>query len=69
MKIKKFTFNSFQENTYIISSKKKCMIIDPGCSTKDEQMILNNYIIENQLEPIELINTHFNLDHIFGNYL
>ena len=27
MKIKKFTFNSFQENTYVISSKKKCIII------------------------------------------
>ena len=40
MIIKKFTFNSFQENTYIISSQDKCMIIDPGCSTSSEKKIL-----------------------------
>ncbi len=68
MKIKKFTFNSFLENTYIISSNKKCMIIDPGCSNKQEKDELLNYIQANRLEPIELINTHCHLDHIFGNY-
>jgi|TARA_Y100000994_G_C15703083_1_gene446075 hydroxyacylglutathione hydrolase len=67
MKIKKFTFNSFLENTYIISSGKKCMIIDPGCSNKTEQHQMDDYIKLNQLEPIELINTHCHLDHIFGN--
>ena len=67
MNIKKFTFNSFQENTYIISVKKKCMIIDPGCSNEIEQEMLKNYIDKNDLQPIELINTHCHLDHIFGN--
>ena len=67
MKIKKFTFNPFQENTYIISSEKKCMIIDPGCSNEDEQKKLVKYIEKNHLEPTELINTHCHLDHIFGN--
>ena len=67
MIIKKFTFNSFQENTYIVSSNQQCMIIDPGCSNKSEQMILENYITKNKLNPIVLINTHCHLDHIFGN--
>ena len=67
MIIKKFTFNSFQENTYVVSDHKKCMIIDPGCSTKEEETILSQYIDDNQLSPIELINTHCHLDHIFGN--
>ena len=67
MKIKKFTFNSFQENTYIISSKKKCMIIDPGCQNTAEKDSLVNYIEENELIPVELINTHCHIDHIFGN--
>ena len=67
MIIKKFTFNSFQENTYIISSQDKCMIIDPGCSNSSEKKILENYISKNQLEPIILVNTHCHLDHIFGN--
>ena len=44
------------------------MIIDPGCSNRKEQDELLSYIEENKLEPIELINTHCHLDHIFGNY-
>ncbi len=67
MIIKKFTFNSFQENTYIISDNNKCMIIDPGCNTKAEENILAEYILSNNLSPVELINTHCHLDHIFGN--
>tara|TARA_B100000579_G_C22541544_1_gene715463 strand:- start:59 stop:703 length:645 start_codon:yes stop_codon:yes gene_type:complete len=67
MKIKKFTFNSFQENTYIISSGSQCMIIDPGCSNQAEQNELTLYINQNNLEPVELLNTHCHIDHIFGN--
>ena len=44
--IKSFTFNDFAENTYIISDEsKECIIIDPGCSNKDENDALKNYII------------------------
>jgi len=67
MIIKKFTFNSFHENTYIVSINQKCMIIDPGCSNKSEKMILENYITKHNLKPTMLINTHCHLDHIFGN--
>jgi glyoxylase-like metal-dependent hydrolase (beta-lactamase superfamily II) len=67
MKIKKLTFNSFQENTYIISSNNDCMIIDPGCHDDSEKKILSNYIEKNNLNPTKLINTHCHLDHIFGN--
>jgi len=67
MKIKKLTFNSFQENSYIISSNNECIIIDPGCCDDYERKILSNYIKENNLVPKYLINTHCHLDHIFGN--
>ena len=67
MKIKKFTFNTFQENTYVIESMNKCIIVDPGCSNKEEEETLSNYIKSENLEPIELINTHCHIDHIFGN--
>ncbi len=67
MKIKKFTFNSFQENTYVIHSNQECMIIDPGCNSKEEENMLVEYIEKNNLNPKELINTHCHLDHIFGN--
>ena len=67
MKIKKFTFNSFQENTYVINSNTECMIVDPGCQYEEEEIILTEYIEKNNLKPIHLINTHCHLDHIFGN--
>ena len=46
IKVKKFTFNPFQENTYIISNEKKeCIIIDPGCSNLNEEKEINFYIV------------------------
>ena len=68
MKIKSFTFNNFQENTYILYDEtKECKIIDPGCYRQEEKKILSEFIINNKLNPIKLINTHCHIDHIFGN--
>ena len=68
MKIKTFTFNQFQENTFVISDNTSdCIIIDPGCYLQEEKNELENYIIENKLKPIYLINTHCHIDHILGN--
>ena len=58
MKIKSFTFNPFQENTYIVYDEtKKCIIIDPGCYTEEEQTILSQFIISKVLYLHECI-TH-----------
>ena len=43
------------------------MIVDPGCYLKHEQVQLENFISENELTPILLLNTHCHLDHVFGN--
>lgn len=68
IQISSFTFNPFAENTYIISdSTQQCAIIDPGCSTPDEQDQLTSYISEKGLTPIHLINTHCHIDHVLGN--
>ena len=68
MKIKKFTFNPFQENTYVIyDESKQCVIIDPGCYEKTEEEELANFIAENDLNPVSLLNTHCHIDHILGN--
>lgn len=68
MKIKKFTFNPFQENTYLLYDEtKETIIIDPGCFNSDEEAILNEYISENNLNPVRLINTHAHIDHVLGN--
>ena len=68
MKIKKFTFNPFSENTFIVyDDTKECIIIDPGCYEKNERKELEKYISDNNLKPIMLINTHCHIDHVFGN--
>ena len=44
MTIKKFTFNPFQENTYIIyDDTRECVIIDPGCYYEYEKRTKNFY--------------------------
>lgn len=65
--IQKFTFNPFQENTYILyNDKKEAILIDPGMYDIGEQNIFFNYIEKNQMQPVMLLNTHTHLDHIFG---
>ncbi|MCR9288338.1 MAG: MBL fold metallo-hydrolase [Bacteroidetes bacterium] len=63
-----FTFNAFQENTYLIyDDTKECVIIDPGCYDQAERDELALYIERNNLVPVRLINTHCHIDHVFGN--
>ncbi len=68
MKIKSFIFNPFQENTYVVYDQtKECLIIDPGCYTKEEENILYEFILRKELKPVKIINTHCHIDHILGN--
>lgn len=69
MKVHKLTYNPFQENTYIVSDEtKECVIIDPGCYTREEQLHFRQYVQENDLKPVRLLNTHCHIDHVLGNY-
>src|SRR4051812_19140650 len=62
-----FTFNPFQENTYIIANEKKqCWIVDPGMYDDQEVAALKGYITKNGLQPQGIINTHAHIDHILG---
>ena len=68
LRIKSFTFNPFQENTYIAYDEtKECIIVDPGCYDAKENGILKEFIEQNNLNPVALVNTHCHLDHVFGN--
>ncbi len=63
-----FTFNGFQENTYVLfDESKECIIIDPGCYSNEEEQALTQFIVQNGLKPVKLINTHCHIDHVLGN--
>ena len=48
MNIKNFTFNPFQENTYVLWDKtKECIIVDPGCYNQNERKELIPLFDEN----------------------
>lgn len=69
IKIAKFTFNPFSENTFVLFDEtKECVIIDPGCHSQEEKDHLKGFIEEEGLKPVKLINTHCHVDHVFGNY-
>ena len=68
MEIKKFTFNPYQENTYVLYDESgACVIIDPGMYTGAEQNELVAFIKANNLKPERLLNTHCHIDHVLGN--
>lgn len=68
--IKSFTFNDFQENTYVLHDETlEAVVIDPGCSNAREEKILLDYITNLNLNVVRLLNTHCHIDHIFGNNL
>ncbi|OIR12022.1 putative metallo-hydrolase [mine drainage metagenome] len=66
--VKSFTFSPVQENTYILYNQNHhALIIDPGCYFAAEQETLKNFLTTNNLKPVQLLNTHCHLDHVFGN--
>ena len=68
IQVKAFTFNPFQENTYLAyDDTKDCIIIDPGCYHEHERQELRQFIEKQQLKPVRLLNTHCHIDHVFGN--
>jgi hydroxyacylglutathione hydrolase len=65
--IKTFAFNPFQENTFVLyDHSKEAIIVDAGCFDVDEQKQLDDFITENELKVVKVVNTHCHIDHIFG---
>ncbi len=65
--VAKFTFNPFQENTYVLHDGAQAIVIDPGCWNASEEHELESYLTDNALTPVRLVLTHGHLDHVFGN--
>jgi glyoxylase-like metal-dependent hydrolase (beta-lactamase superfamily II) len=68
IQIQSFTFNAFQENTYLLYDEtQQCVVIDPGCYDCSEQEELAGFIREKDLKVVQLLNTHCHIDHVLGN--
>ena len=62
------TYSPFAENTYLIYDEtRECLIIDPGCYTREEEKHLVHTVELHGLKPVRLLNTHGHIDHVFGN--
>jgi hydroxyacylglutathione hydrolase len=67
--IETFTFNPYQENTYLlIDQEGNCVIIDPGMHSLQEQSYFKDFIASKNLKPTLLLNTHCHIDHVLGNH-
>lgn len=68
IKIKIFVFNEFSMNTFVLFDEtNECVIIDCGCNSEKEEKILVDFISGNALKPVQVLNTHGHIDHVFGN--
>ncbi len=69
IQIKYFTFNPFMENTFILFDEGgPAIIIDPGCSNKEEEKVLTDFIRSHKLNVEKIVNTHCHIDHVLGNF-
>ena len=69
MEIKSLEINPFAENTYVLYDEtRECVIIDPGCSNRDEENELFDFISNENLRVVSLLNTHCHIDHVLGNW-
>lgn len=66
--VKKFIFNPIQENTYIVYDEThEAVIIDCGCFFEREWMAMKEFMEQEGLHPVRLLNTHLHFDHSYGN--
>ena len=66
--IKKFTFNFFGENSYLLFDEtKEAVLIDCGCIMPEEEEALSVFLEKNGLTLKRLLSTHYHFDHVIGN--
>ena len=64
MEIRRFTFNPYQENTYLVyDDSGTAVIIDPGCTGPED---LTGIIDAEGFRPEAILLTHCHFDHIYG---
>ena len=68
MEYKIFVNNPWQENTVVLYDESgEAAVIDCGCTSKEEEKSLRDFLTQAGLKPMVLLNTHLHPDHILGN--
>ena len=69
LKIQRFVFNLFHENTFLICDEvtKIAAVIDPGMYDESEKRAFKAFVNQNELQLKYCVNTHCHIDHILGN--
>ena len=63
MKIKRFEFNMFPVNCYVLwDETNEAVVIDPGCYFEEEKAQLKGFINDFNLQVKHLLNTHLHLE-------
>ena len=67
IKVEKFVVGPLGENSFVVSDESgECIFIDPGFYYEEEYEEIVQYILENNLKPVKITNTHCHFDHIMG---
>lgn len=66
LNVASFTFNPFQENTFVVYAGERAILIDPGCCDTAEERELEAWFNERGLKPERLVLTHAHIDHVMG---
>ena len=69
MKVQRFEFNMFGENTYVVwdEATSEAAVIDPGMVNRGENKQFDTFIANNGLKLKYLLYTHLHVDHTFGH--
>lgn len=68
IEIKKFVFNSFGVNGFVLYDETgECILVDTACVSDNEKAQLDSFITSRGLTPKMLVNTHLHVDHVLGN--
>lgn len=69
LKIQRFVFNYFHENTFLICDEKtkSAAVIDPGMFDDSEKKAFKSFVLQYELQLKYCINTHCHIDHVLGN--
>ena len=68
IEIKKFVFNAFGVNGYVLCDETgECVLVDTACVSNNEKAQLDSFITSRGLIPKMLVNTHLHVDHVLGN--